>query len=77
LRDVATVREALNWARFPIVQSQALDSGTRRVKVADLRYHLAGQPTLTFVIDVDSTGRVRQAELDRGGSPAELLRRAR
>lgn len=77
LRDVPTVREALSWARFPVVRSQALDSTTRRVKVADLRYHLAGQPTLTFVIDVDSARRVRHAELDRGGSPAELLRRAR
>jgi inner membrane protein len=77
LRDVATVREALSWARFPIVRSQPLDSSTRRVEIADLRYHLAGQPSLTFIIDVDSAGRVRHAELDRGGSPAELLRRAR
>jgi inner membrane protein len=77
LRAVATVREALSWARFPILQSHALDSATRRVKIADLRYHLAGQPTLTFVIDVDRAGRVQRAVLDRGGTPAELLRRAR
>jgi inner membrane protein len=67
----------LSWARFPVVRSDALDASTRRVSIADLRYHLGGKPTLQFVIDVDSTGTVRRAELDRGGSPAELLRRAR
>lgn len=77
LRQVPTVREALSWARFPVVHSEALDATTRRVKVADLRYHLAGRATLTFVIDVDNAGRVRRAELDRGGNPRELFRRAR
>lgn len=72
-----TVHEALSWARFPVVRSEALDASTRRVSIADLRYHLGGKPTLQFVIDVDNAGAVRRAELDRGGSPAELLRRAR
>jgi inner membrane protein len=77
LREVATVSEALSWARFPVVRTQTLSAGTRRVTVADLRYHLGGKPTLTFVIDVEQSGRVKQARLDRGGDPAELLRRAR
>lgn len=77
LREVATVSEALSWARFPVVRSDPLSGGTRRVTVADLRYHLGGQPSLTFVIDVDPRGQVQNARLDRGGDPAELLRRAR
>jgi inner membrane protein len=77
LQHAPTVREALSWARFPVVYSEALDASTRRVSVADLRYHLGGKPTLRFVIDVDNAGTVRKAELDRGGAPAELLRRAR
>lgn len=72
-----TVREALAWARFPVVSVEALDGAARRVRVADLRYHLQGKPTLTFVIDVQPDGGVRHARLDRGGSARDLLRRFR
>lgn len=75
LQRVATVREALSWARFPVVSTIVLDSSVRRVSIADLRYHLSGAPTLSFVIDVARDGTVQQARLERGGSAAELLRR--
>jgi inner membrane protein len=77
LRRVPTVREALSWARFPIVSTTGLEATVRRITIADLRYHLAGKPTLSFVIDVGPDGRVQNARLDRGGSAAELLRRFR
>jgi inner membrane protein len=77
LRQVPTVREALGWARFPVVTRVSLSGNAERVSIADLRYHLAGQPTLTFVIEVERDGRVRSARLDRGGSAADLLRRFR
>jgi inner membrane protein len=47
------------------------------VRIADLRYHLAGHPTLTFVLHLDATHAVRTARLERGGSAGELLRRWR
>lgn len=77
LTRALTVREALDWARFPIVSVTPLDSATQRVRIADLRYHLNGAPTLTFVIDIDNAGVVRAARLDRGGSAVELLKRLR
>ena len=77
LRRVPTVREALSWARFPVVSTSALDASGRRVTVADLRYHLGGKPTLSFLIDVEPDGRIRNARLERGGSAAELVRRFR
>lgn len=77
LRRVPTVREALGWARFPVVRTNVLHASVRRVTIADLRYHLAGKPTLSFVIDVGPDGRVQSARLDRGGSAGELLRRLR
>ena len=75
VRAVPTVREALAWARFPVVEQRGL-----QVRVADLRYHLRGQPTLTFVIDLEPAGSgfsVRSAKLERGGSARELLKRWR
>lgn len=77
LRRVPTVREALSWARFPVVSTMPLDASVRRVTIADLRYHLGGEPTLSFVIDVGPDGAVKNARLDRGGSAEELLRRFR
>jgi inner membrane protein len=77
LQHVPTVREALRWARFPVVSTTALAAAGRRVNVADLRYHLGGEPTLSFVIDVEPDGRIRNARLERGGNAAELLRRFR
>lgn len=76
LREVPTVREALAWARFPVVTVTSVE-GEREVRVADLRYHLNGEPTLTFVVRVDAAGTVTDARLERGGSASELLRRWR
>lgn len=75
LLAVPTVREALAWARFPVVELRG-----QQVRVADLRYHLKGKPTLTFVIDLEPAGSgfsVRSARLERGGSARELLERWR
>jgi inner membrane protein len=76
LRAVPTVREALAWARFPVVTVSPVEAG-REVRIADLRYHLRGEPTLTFVIRVDAAHAVTEAKLERGGSVSELLRRWR
>jgi inner membrane protein len=73
--SVPTVREALDWARFPVVRAEP-EGGGYRVEVADLRYHLRGQPTLAFVMSV-SEGRVTAARLERGGSARELFDRYR
>jgi inner membrane protein len=77
LLAVPTVREAMDWARFPVVRSVQLPHSVRRVQVSDLRYHLDGAPTLTFAIDVAPDGEVVAARLDRGGSARELLERWR
>ncbi|MCP3057863.1 metal-dependent hydrolase [Myxococcus sp. K38C18041901] len=76
LKDLPTVREALAWARFPVVTVVPVEGG-REVRIADLRYHLRGEPTLTFVVRVDAGGQVTDARLERGGSASELLRRWR
>jgi inner membrane protein len=77
LAAVPTVREALSWARFPVVSVAEAKDGARQVRVADLRYHLRGQATLAFEITVAEDGRVIDARLDRGGSARDLLRRWR
>jgi len=74
LLGVPTVREALEWSRFPVV-SMAPQAASTRIRVADLRYHLQGRPTLAFVIDVTDRGTVTTARLERGGSASDLLRR--
>ncbi|MCP3098870.1 metal-dependent hydrolase [Myxococcus sp. K15C18031901] len=76
LGEVPTVREALAWARFPVVTVAAVEGGSE-VRIADLRYHLRGEPTLTFVVRVDAARAVTDARLERGGSASELLRRWR
>lgn len=76
VRAVGPVREALAWARFPVVTVTASDGG-REVRIADLRYHLRGEPTLAFVIRLDAANAVSEARLERGGSVGELLRRWR
>jgi inner membrane protein len=73
IASVSTVREALAWARFPVFE-YTCDS-TCRVKIADLRYHLGGTPTLAFVISVGEDGGVEGARLERGGSARELFER--
>jgi inner membrane protein len=77
LAAVPTVREALAWARFPVVRVADAGPLGRRVEIADLRYHLRGQPTLKFVVTVTRDGTVTEARLDRGGTAGQLLRRFR
>lgn len=75
VKDVPSVAEAVRWARFPVVLHDTDDSGTTQVRIADLRYHMHGEPTLRFVVDVSVGGEVTAARLDRGGSARELLKR--
>ena len=79
VRAVPPVREALAWARFPVVTLASLDDGAggREVRIDDLRYHLRGEPTLGFVIRLDAANQVTHARMERGGSASELLRRWR
>jgi inner membrane protein len=69
-----TVREALEWARFPVISMKRLATSTQ-LRVADLRYHLQGRPTLAFVIEVTDQGQVAAARLERGGTARDLLRK--
>jgi inner membrane protein len=73
----ATVREALAWARFPIVSARPRLPSGLELSIADLRYHLNGAPTLSFRIELDDQARVISATLDRGGSARSLLERFR
>lgn len=77
VENVPSVHEAVSWARFPVVRHETDDAGTTRVEIADLRYHMHGEPTLRFVVDVDGDGAVAAARLERGGSARELLERFR
>jgi inner membrane protein len=60
------VAEALAWARHPVITRAG-----EELRIADLRYHSGGRPTLTFVFAPGG------ARLDRGGSLRELLERWR
>jgi inner membrane protein len=73
----ATVREALAWARFPIVEEAPRAPAGVELRIADLRYHLNGAPTLSFRIALDDRARVVSAHLDRGGSARSLWQRFR
>jgi inner membrane protein len=77
VRALSTAREALAWARFPLVSTSPRPEGNFEVRIGDLRYHLRGEPTLQFVLVMDSRGALLDARLDRGGSAGELLRRWR
>lgn len=77
VQAVPTVREALAWARFPLVSQVKTVEGGAEIRIADLRYHLRGEPTLTFVVELGSDLTVRAARLDRGGTAGELLKRWR
>lgn len=68
------IHEALAWARFPVVSVAQHPDGAATLRIADLRYHAGGQPTLTFVFELHD-GAVVSSRLDRGGSVGELLRR--
>jgi inner membrane protein len=76
-RGSETVREALAWARFPIVRETSPAPGIAHVHVLDLRYHLDGKPTLGFAVQLDARSTVLKAELERGGSARELFERLR
>jgi inner membrane protein len=76
-RNLPTVREALAWARFPLVSTASRPEGNSEVRFGDLRYHLRGEPTLQFVLTLGPDGALRDARLERGGSAGELLRRWR
>jgi inner membrane protein len=76
-RNLPTVREALAWARFPLVTPGPRPGGGTELRIGDLRYHLGGEPTLQFILELDAQGTLGAARLDRGGSAAALLRRWR
>jgi inner membrane protein len=63
----------LAWARFLLIEETATASGGSRVRIADLRYHLGGAPTLAFEIDLDAGGTVTAAHLHRCGTAKSLL----
>jgi inner membrane protein len=67
LAQNATVREAMAWARLPVVTLDAPkdEPGLYDVRIADLRYHWRGEPTLTFAIRVGEDGLTRHSELER------------
>lgn len=77
LRQTKVVDEVLAWARYPTIEVQSREDGGTTLTVADLRYHAGGQPTLTFVVELDPNGDVEGARLDRGGSVRSLLERFR
>jgi inner membrane protein len=77
LRAVPTVREALAWARFPVVSTAPREGGGTQVSVGDLRYHLDGGLTLRFVVELGPDLSVEQARLERGGSARQLFERWR
>jgi inner membrane protein len=76
-RSNGTVREALAWARFPVVDERPRPPSGVELSIADLRYHLNGAPTLAFQIELDDRAQVVSATLDRGGSARSLLERFR
>jgi inner membrane protein len=76
-RHAPALREAIDWARFPVVSIEGLPPSGTRYRVADLRYYWDGRPTLTFVVDVDQKGKQTAARLERGGTTRELLDRWR
>lgn len=65
VRRNETVREALAWARMPLVTYSAGGEIEHLVRVADLRYHWDGTPTLTFHLELDADGAVTESRLDR------------
>jgi inner membrane protein len=76
-RTAPALREALEWARFPVVRRSSTPSSGVRFEVADLRYYWGGKPTLTFVIEVDANHNQLAARLERGGTVRDLFGRWR
>lgn len=77
IAKIPTVGEALAWARLPLVSYIDNEDDKTEVHIADLRYHLGGEPTLSIVVDIDAQGEVKAARLDRGGNAKELAKRWR
>lgn len=74
-RDAPALREAMDWARFPVVTIESLPGFVTRYRVADLRYYWDGKPTLAFVVDVNENREQIVARLERGGTARELFER--
>jgi inner membrane protein len=72
-----TVREAAQWARFPLVTWDQTADGSSTVRVVELRYHLWGEPTLAMEVELGPGGAVTRAALERPHDPRALLRRWR
>jgi inner membrane protein len=73
LGAVPTIAQAVSWARFPLTAwAEGPDEGAT-VRIADLRYHLYGEPTLSMSVEVDGKGEVTLARLDRPPRARELL----
>ncbi len=74
-----TVREALAWARLPLVTvtGHGGEAGGHALRIADLRYHFGGEPTLAFHFELGPGGALREVRFERGGSARELMRRLR
>ncbi|MGA9522783.1 MAG: metal-dependent hydrolase [Myxococcaceae bacterium] len=77
MMQVPTVREAVSWARFPIVTQTRRASGGDEIRVSDLRYHLKGEPTLSMEIELDDALEVKRADMVRPTDPRKLLDRWR
>lgn len=71
------VQESLDWAQFSVLDTSPRADGGTEVKIADLRYHWSGEPTLAFVLDFDPEGNFLAARLDRGGNRKQLMERMR
>lgn len=77
LRGDPIIDEVLAWARYPTVELLAKGDGAQTLSVGDLRYHANGAPTLKFVVELDASGKVVSARLDRGGSLRQVIDRFR
>ncbi len=77
LMQVHTVREAVSWARFPLVTHSTRADGGEEIRVSDLRYHLKGEPTLSMEIELDEALEVRRADQVRPADPRKLVDRWR
>jgi inner membrane protein len=75
-RALPQAQEILAWARWPVLEERPSGSG-QVLSIGDLRYHLDGQPTLRFLLELDDSGKVTSARLDRGASMREMISRWR
>jgi inner membrane protein len=71
---VPTVAAVTQWAQFPVNEVRVEPNGARIVRIGDLRYHLAGEPTLAMEMELAPDGGLRSAKLVRPKDPAALLK---